>query len=323
MISDGSAIVWSSGPPGSNVAPQIWRYDIESDTLDEIYSSENAHAIISNLAAVDGAYAFAEVLPTDSGRNTWRLIFMDMSRQRIILDENDMPADLSGMLPMVSIGDTQVVWATTHANGSSVPQCQLLSASRDGFAQAVLRDSPCNEAEYWYPASDGEQFVYGTVDYRPDAGGDERQVLRFDSASPARHIRLDTDGDASLPAILGETVVWKTAPRSFNMLNWGNLVEYDLSDGSEAELPYLHDREGLLNSPSLGPAFVAAENFDPTRLVVFDRVRKEEVEVDALATDDSGFLSNVHLSGNLLVWVYTPSAQGGDRELRWALLDQP
>src|SRR5690606_16744607 len=116
-----------------------------------------------------------------------------------------------------------------------------------------------SQSEYWYPDVDGNQLVYGTVEYQAD-GSDDRHVYLVDLSSPAAiPEQLDADGEASMPVLHGRSVIWKTAPREFSSLNWGSLEIKALSDGGASPIPFPEVGQRDLNRPSVGANFLTAE----------------------------------------------------------------
>ncbi|HYL40160.1 MAG TPA: hypothetical protein VET90_02520, partial [Candidatus Binatus sp.] len=79
-----------------------------------------------------------------------------------------------------------------------------------------------------------------------------------------------------------------------------------------------------LTTPSISPCFVTAEGAAGGAVELWDRGRSLVLGIDALAADDPGFLSGTRLAGDLLVWFYTSSPQGGGtREIRWLATAAP
>lgn len=317
LATDGSVIAWTSGTVDSD-APELWAFDPATDRSTMVYRSTVAGAILANLAVRHGSYAFAEVAPRADGSRTWRLVLIDRAGALHVLDANDLPPAIGGVLPMAAISDAGVLWATNHDAGNDVPGCELRYASLEQLGGRLLQAWPCDREELWYPRSDGRSFVYGTVEYGPAGTGDDRHVYVTSDADPTQSRRLDLDGEASLPDVRGDTVIWKTARRHLNMFSFGELVEHSLASAATKPVALLADGGGQLTMPTIGLAWYAAENADSSSVQAWDRSGVRAVQIDRLDPGDRGFFSGVRLSGSLLVWFYTSTTQGGGvREIRW------
>jgi hypothetical protein len=321
LATDGTILAWSNGTVDVD-APDLWTLDSASGEQRLLYHSAKAGAILANLAVHRGTYAFAEVTPGPGGSRTWRLVLVDPAGHAHVLDTNDVPTAQIGTLPMAAISDRGVLWAGTHAGDAASPRCQLRYASLVDLRARILASELCSRTEYWYPRSDGIRFVYGTVEYGPDHGADDRHVYLAADATLQGARRLDLDGEASLPAIAGDAVVWKAAPRALNMFSPAGLELLDLSvPGLPGPVPFGASASTQLTTPSIGPRFVVAEDTAGSGVGAWDRARSSGVEIDRLASSDPGFISGTRLVGRLLAWFHTSSTQGGGtREVRWLTL---
>jgi hypothetical protein len=316
---DGTLIVWSNGTIDQD-APELWAADLGDNAPHRIYASSDGKAILVNLAIRNGWVVFAEVTPQGDSR-TWRLVALDPSGRTHTLDRNDLPTTATGILPMTAISDRGIVWATSHRGSDEAAVCELRRADLTTLRSETLQSRPCTQEEFWYPASDGTSYVYGTVEYT--ATGDDRHVYLVAGDDFAEAQRLDGDGAASWPVIAADTVVWKTAPREFNSLGWGDLVEYSITTRSLETLAYPPGPEQGLTSPSMTPRFVAGQSRDPLAVSVWDRTKTAAVDLDALDVRDPGFFSGIRIAGDLAIWFYTDSTQGGGtREIRWLHLSE-
>ncbi|HYL40914.1 MAG TPA: hypothetical protein VET90_06360 [Candidatus Binatus sp.] len=316
LATDGRVLAWSSGTVDID-APSLWWFDPASADRRLVYRSRTPGAILANLAVRHGAVVFAEVTPRPDGSRTWRLILLDAAGSAHVIDANDLPASQPGVLPMAAISDRGVLWATSHAGDGRAPRCELRHVSLAASHLVVVAAGPCARREIWYPRSDGPRFVYGTVDY-PAEGGDERHVFLVEATGLDRPRRLDLDAEASLPAILGDTVVWKAAPRDLNMFSPNVLVELPLMPGSNARALALPP---TLTTPSIGTRFVVGEDTAGGSVTAWDRGLRRPVQIDQLGPGDPGYLSGTRLAGDLLAWFYTSSTVGGGtREIRWLRL---
>jgi len=320
---DGTVIAWSSGAVDAD-APELWAFDPATGRSTLVYRSTVDGAILANVAVRHGSFAFAEVTPRADGSRTWRFELVDANGAVTVLDTNDVPPTMTGILPMAAVSDHGILWATTHGRGGEVLDCELRYAALADLRPRVIEREPCDRTEVWYPRSDGTSFVYGTVEYGPDGTGDDRHVYLLADADLAHPRRLDRDGEASLPNVLADTVVWKTAPRDFNMLNGGDIVEHSLAAAASRPVDLAGGARGRLTIPTIGPGFYAAESDDSAIVRVWDRATSRAVEIDHLDPADPGFLSGVRLAGDILIWFYTSTTQGGGvREIRWLELPAP
>jgi hypothetical protein len=321
LATDGTVIAWSDGTVDVD-APALWRFDPATGDMTVVYRSATPGAILSNLAVRHGTYAFGEVTPRADGSRTWRLVVLDPTGRTQILDANDVPSDQVGVLPMAAISDRGVLWATNHAGGSRSLRCELRYSLLSDLRPRVLASEPCSRTEFWYPRSDGRRLVYGTVEYSGNGGADARHVYLVDDTDLEQPRRLDADGQASLPAILDDTVVWKDAPLDLNMFSPAGLTALELTAGATAhDVPFPSVGPPQLTTPSIGPGFVVGDDVRGGSVVAWDRRREVAVDVDHLAGTDPGFLSGARLADSLLAWFYTSSAQGGGtREIRWLTL---
>jgi hypothetical protein len=334
LATDGSVIAWSDGTVDVD-APALWALDVATGETRLAYRSGVRGAILANLALRRGTFAFAEVTPRADGSRTWRLVLLDSAGGRHVLDANDVPVSQEGTLPMAALSDRGILWATSHAGDADSLRCELRYAPFEGLRPRTVVSEPCSRAELWYPRSDGARFVYGSVEYGADGRGvdgggsdagagaaDQRHVYLVDDADLVQPRRLDSDGQASLPAILDDTVVWKLAPRDLNMFSPAGIAELSLAVGSAPrDIPLPPDGPRLLTTPSIGLDFIVADDLGGGAVVAWDRRRELAVEVDRLSAADPGFLSGARLAGRLLAWFHTSSAGGGGtREIRWLLL---
>jgi hypothetical protein len=320
LATDGSVIAWSSGEV-AGTAPALWALDPATGTPRRTYRSPREGAVLANLAVRDGRYAFAEVTPATIGSGSWRLVVMDPTGAVHVLDRDDPPEGSAALLPMAALSDRGILWAATHAGPGGAPTCDLRYASFADLDVRVVASAPCDRTEYWFPRGDGTTFVFGTVEYGPDGSADDRHVYEMadDGLVPRR---VDDDGEAALPDVLGETVVWKTASRQLNALAFGRLAEHSLAGGTTRTLAFLagggRGAGGGLTTPTIGRALYVADAADSGTVEAWDRAASREIVLDRLDPADPGFFSNVRIAGDLVVWFYTSSAVGGGvREIRW------
>lgn len=325
VVTDGTFIAWSGGDPEGVRSPNLYRWKIGSTAIEEVYRNPEPNRGIG-LPAMDGdRVAFSESGATDEGFIDWNFLYVARPGARPIkLASARRPLDAPGVLPQPTISGERLVYALQTISGASAIS-QLISVDLRTMAKTVLAASDFDEVEYWYPSLDGDRLVYGTVEYANDPLNGERHVYLLDLADPdGTPRRLDDDGEASQPAINGDTVVWKSAPRDFNANNWGQVIRYSLSSGKIEPLDFLGESTGYyLMSPHLGPRFVAAEPSDWTRLAVYDLETHQEITVEELApTSDAGFM-RPSLGGDVYAWVAATDFTGSRSEIHFVRLPPP
>lgn len=325
VVTDGTYIGWSGGDPDGIRDPDFYRWRIGSDQIEVVYRNPQRNRGIS-LPAMDGDHvAFSESGAPQETVITWNLVYVARPQAKpVVLEHARRPMQSPGLIPQPTISGERLVYALQTIRGrratSSLVEIDLRTMER-----TVLARSDFDEREYWYPSLDGDRLVYGTVEYAHDRTNGERHVYLLDlSARHPRPTRLDTDGEASQPSIYGDSVVWKSAPRSFNANNWGQVVRYSIATGRTERLNYLGERTGyFLVFPRVGPRFVAAEPSDWTKLAVWDLETRTEITVDQLpATGDGGFL-RPSLGRDVFAWVAATDFTGSRSEIHFVRLPPP
>ncbi len=325
VVTDGTYIGWSGGDPEGIRDPDFYRWRIGSDDIETMYRNPQRNRGIS-LPAMDGdRVAFSESGAEDEYVISWNLVYISRPLAKpVILEHARRPMQSPGLVPQPAISGHRLVYALQKIHGrratSSLVQIDLQTMQR-----TVLAKSNFDKVEYWYPSLDGDRLVYGTVEYANDKLNGERHVYLLDLATRgAKPRRLDTDGEASQPSIYDDTVVWKSAPRSFNANNWGQVIRYTISTGETERLDYLRERTGyFLVFPRVGPRFVAAEPSDWTKLAVWDLETNAEITVEELSpTGDAGFL-RPSLGGQVFVWVAATDFTGSQSQIHFVRLPPP
>lgn len=322
FVSDGSAIVYSTGPADegpSEAAPDLWRYEPRPSAQPELaWRNPNRERSIVKIAADLGTTLFVEI-PID-GERAWNLwLLPDADDEAILLDSHPGGLDVPSLVPSLAVYEPYVAW-TAFDRGTSGAVSQLLVAEAPDWTPRLVLERPAAEAELWLPSLYGGLMVYTEVRYAPDRSTDERTVHLLDLADPGRMPeRLDASGRATMPLITGQTVVWKETDPGFNMFNWGRLVRFDLASG-ERETMSTWPQE-YVNYPSIGSRFVAWWGADAFTFSVHDLVRRRARLIERHPTASETNVLRPHVSSDLLVWMQATFA-GSDvrRELRWAWL---
>lgn len=231
------------------------------------------------------------------------------------------PTDARGIVALPALSDRYLAYSIQRWHGDAITS-ELVAMDLDTLKSRVVASSDFNKIEYWYPSLDGARMVYGTVEYQNNPLHGERHVYLLDlDRQDARPMRVDPAGEASQPAILGDTIVWKTAPFNYNANNWGQIVQHSLVDGSEETLK-LGPASGWVQ-PDIGARFVTAEPAEWNALAAFDRQTGSVVTVDSVdPRGGSGFMYPA-LAGNLMVYVAAPDYTGIGSEIRYVELPPP
>lgn len=325
VVTDGIYIGWSGGDPDGIRDPDFYRWRIGSDDIELVYHNPRLNRGIS-LPAMDGDHVvFSESGAPDEFIVTWNLVYVAHPGAKAVnLEHARRPMQSPGLVPQPTISGERLVYAVQKIRGrratSSLVEIDLRSMKR-----TVLAKNNFDNVEYWYPSLDGNRLVYGTVEYANDKVDGERHVYLLDLGMPgSKPQRLDTDGEASQPSIYGDTVVWKSAPRSFNANNWGQVIRYSISTGKTEWLDYLGEKTGyFLMFPRVGPRFVAAEPSDWTKLAVWDLETGTQITVDELSpTGDAGFL-RPSLGRDVFVWVAATDFTGSHSQIHFVRLPPP
>ncbi len=168
-----------------------------------------------------------------------------------------------------------------------------------------------------FPSLLGNQLAYGVEDI---ITGQEHVDLLSLGGGAAIPRRLDSSGQATMPALTTDSVIWK---EGLNIFSAGQLVRYSLQDSTTTGLD-LGWSTALY--PSAGQRFVTAWGWDTTQFYVVDLTTNRAVLLERFPA--IGPLNDVRpdIAGDLLVWsrgVSTLDARGYPTqplELHWARL---
>ena len=118
---------------------------------------------------------------------------------------------------------------TAFDRGGRGAVSQLLWARAPDWEPAVLLERDAAEAELWFPSLSGVRVAFCEVVYSADRTGDTRTVYILELGVPgAVPERLSESDMATMPVLVGETVIWKEADPGFSMFNWGKLWESEI-----------------------------------------------------------------------------------------------
>ena len=312
---DGSLIFWSCGVGAApNAAPDLWDA-LPGGQPERIFSNPNRDSALLPIAGADGHFAFVEANQRLYGPNGWRLWYLDHPGARAVqLDASDGP---NGGLPLLAMTGERLVWAAFHGPQGHATS-ELLMATLPDLTKHVLARSPAADKQYLFPSLLGNQLAYGVEDV---ITGQEHVDLLSLGRGGAIPRRLDSSGQATMPALTTDSVIWK---EGVNIFSAGALVRYSLHDGTTTGLDLA--TWGAALYPTAGRRFASAWGWDTTQFYVVDLTTNRAVLLERFPA--VGPLNDVrpYIAGDLLVWsrgVSTLDARGYPTqplELEWARL---
>jgi hypothetical protein len=325
FVSDGWGILYSSSrapDSGPEAAPDLWRYEPGADEPVLVWRNPQRDHSIVKIAGFNGTAAFVDIPIT--GERAWDLWLVPRTgAEAIRLDRHPGDEDVPSLVPSLAVWGDRVAW-TASDRGQDGPVSQLLLAEAPAWEPRVLLERRSAEAELWLPSLFDTQLVYTEVVYAPDRQTDERRVFYLDLADPgAEPRRLDTSGRATMPLVLGNTVLWKEADPGMNMFNWGRMFRYDLATGGVAPLSVAPQEQ--VNYPSIGERYVAWWGINAFEFGIYDLELSRPGFIESYSEASQDNVLRPHLSGSLLVWLFAnfSDMSAPVSELRYAFLPDP
>lgn len=269
VATDGAVIVWSTGAGGlaQHVAPDLYGYTPNGAEPAVLFHNPNRTSVLESLAVRDQHYAFVEGNDGLYGYNGWRIWYLPSAgAQPKLIDASDGTGGAASPVPFLAFTAQGIVWPAVHKRAGGVRFELRLYSPADGSVRELASDA-ATRTEYWFPSTDGgSRLVYATVEH--SMSQQAFRVYLLDLGSPsAKPVLLDTDGDATMPVLSGDRVIWKQATNS-NVFDSGLLDERAISEPSTSLLAF--ERQASLNYPSAGHRFVAAWGQDDTDFELFD-----------------------------------------------------
>jgi hypothetical protein len=264
---------------------------------------------IVQIGVAGDRFAFVEQNERVFGVGGWRLWYISSPGQSAV--ELDRGGPQGGMVtppPTLAIDDGHLVWATFH-QGASGPRSVLRVKDLATGAVRELEDSPFEQIQYWFPAINGENVVFGTVE------GDDWHIRlgRLDGGWRTR--QLDQTGHAATPAISGNTIVWKHGGAS--VFDWGTLVRYSIGDNEEHAISL--GPQAAINYPSMGDRYVAVWGRDDTKFYLYDFRNDRVVRLSELAPTSTTAMVHPTAGGSVVTLILgSTSPDGGELQLQWA-----
>jgi hypothetical protein len=322
FASDGESVLFSSGiadDAGRGASPDLWRYRVHADGQPEVlWRNPNRDHAIVKIARDLGTVAFVDI--PRNGERAWKLWLIPRHEDdAILLDSHPGDPDVSAFVPSFSIQESTIVW-TAFDRGDRGAVSQLLWARAPDWEPAVLLERDAAEAELWFPSLSGVRVAFCEVVYSADRTSDARTVYVLELGVPrAKPERLSESDLATMPVLIGETVIWKEADPGFSMFNWGKLWE------SEIDGPGPHRLETApieyLNYPSAGSRFVAWWSADAFTFGVYDLLEDRTRVIESYTAASGANVLRPHIAWDLLVWLYVEGeGDDSDAELRYALM---
>lgn len=319
LTTDGTWISWSGGE--GNTSPDIYRWRPGEAQPELVWRNPERVSAIDQLVSSGDHYAFVEAGAEVNDTITWRFWYLSAPGATATqLASVTRPVDRRGVVALPALSDRYLAYSIQRFKGEAVTS-ELVVMDLRTLKSRVIASSDFHLVEYWYPSLDGARLVYGTVEYRNDPLHGERHVYLLDLDRGGEPRRLDPEGEATQPDILGDTVVWKTAPFLYNANNWGKVVQHSLVDGAEATLD-LGPAEGYVQ-PEIGNRFVMAEPDNWSLFGAFDLETGSRVVIDSVdPKSEAGFMRPA-LAGNLMVYIAAPDFTGIGSEIRYVELPPP
>ena len=317
FASDGESILFSSGfaeDAGRGASPDLWRYRVTADNSPEIlWRNPNRDHAIVKIAGDLGTVAFVDI-PRD-GERAWKLWLIPRHEdEAILLDSHPGDPDVSAFVPSFSIQESTIVW-TAFDRGADGPVSQLLWAHAPDWEPAVLLERASAAAELWFPSLSGSRVAFCEVVYSADRTTDTRTVYLLEPGS--RPERLSHSDLATMPLLVGDTVIWKEADPGFSMFNWGKLWQSEVGGPGPHRLDIAPIE--YVNYPSAGSRFVAWWSADAFTFGVYDLLEGRTRVIESYSSASQANVLRPHIAWDLLVWLYV-EGEGDDSyaELRYA-----
>ena len=323
--SDSYAVIWSSGaldgPDGDGV-PDLWRYVPGQPEPELLWRNPQRDRQLAKVAGDTDVWAFSEI--SSLGERWWNLwLLTEPGGEPILLDTHPGDEEIPSLVPSFDVDAGRIAW-TSFDRGPDGAVSQLWMAEAPSWEPLLLEEADAAERAYWLPSLRGGQLAYVEVTIGADPAEDVRHVLLADLATPgADPIQLDTSGNATMPILTDDAVVWKQPDEGFAMFNWGRLFRYAFDTGEVSTLRI--GPQEYANYPSGGGRFVAMWGADSSTFAVHDLERG----VSRLIADYDNEIDAImrpHLAGDLLVWLHLRTDGLGDgppAPIEYAWLPEP
>jgi hypothetical protein len=317
-VSAAGQILWTGGR--GRWLGEIWRFVPGSPTPERIYVSKAPQSIISSVLASASGYAFVEQSEPAFGKGGWRVWYLSgPGAEPVQLDQG--VAKEAGFPPTIAMDEERVVWAGFDEPATGFVTRIGIADIADVEHPRTLLERPVDRSLIWYPALDGDELWYGTIDPASDpaAEGPEYTLEMLDLASPlATPVPFAGTGHDFNPAVNDEFLVWKANRRGDAALNWGTLKILDRRSQVLRTIP-----GDDANRPSIGDRFVSFDGITHATLPVYDPASRTLVN---LACDCILGVPSLYgaesISGRLLTFFVQPSEVLAPPRIGWAILPE-
>jgi len=323
--SDSYAVIWSSGvldgPVGNNV-PDLWRYVPGQPEPELLWRNPHRDRQLPKVAGDTDVWAFAET--SSLGERWWNLwLLTEPGGEPILLDSHPGDENIPSLVPSFDVDAGRIAW-TSFDRAPDGAVSQIWMAEAPDWEPHLLGEAAASERAFWLPSLRGERLAYVEVTIGADPSEDVRHVLLADLATPgADPTQLDSSGNATMPVLADDAVIWKEPDKGFAMFNWGRLYGYAFETGEITPLRIAP--QDYVNYPSGGGRFVAMWGADSSTFAVRDLelganrlIARFDNQVDAIMRP--------HLAGDLLVWLHLRTDGPGDgprAPIEYAWLPEP
>lgn len=312
LASDGEAAIFSSGVldgPEAAGAPDLWRYRPGADAPELLWRNPRRDRQLIRIGGDRTVWAFVEI--GIAGERAWDLwLLPSVGADPVLLDSHPGDEDVSSLVPSFILQEGTIAWTAFDA-GPAGPVSQLWIARAPEWRGQLFAERPAARAELWLPSLYGRFIAYCEVRYSADRSTDERHVYLADLDDPAAEPRrLDTSGQATMPVLHDDGVIWKETDPGFAMFNWGRLVEYDFASERITALSTVPQE--YVNYPSAGLRFVAAWGADAFKFAVYDLDRRISRRIASFDPATNQSVLRPHVAGDLLVWVHSERSTTGE-----------
>ena len=305
FASDSYAVIWSSGVldgPTGETAPDLWRYVPGAPEPELLWRNPERDRQLAKVAGDTDLWAFTEI--SSLGEPWWNLwLLTEPGGEPILLDSHAGDDDVPSLVPSFEVDAGRVAWTSFDDDAAGTGAVsRLWFAEAPEWAPQVIREADASERAYWLPSLRGDQLAYVDVTLAADTADDVRHVMLMDLADLASEPRqLDSSGNATMPILTDNGVIWKEPDAGFAMFNWGRLFAYSFETETISTISI--GPQDYVNYPSGGGRFVAMWGADPSTFSVHDLERGAS---RLIATYDNGVdtIGRPHLAGDLLVWLH-------------------
>ncbi len=326
FASDSYAVIYSSGVldgRSGDAAPDLWRYVPGNPEPELLWRNVARDRQLPKVGGDTDVWAFVET--SSRGEPWWKLwVLTEPGGTPIELDASSGDPDTPTLVPSFDVDAGRVAWTAFHpGTGSGTAVSQLWIARAPHWQPQLLREHDATERAYWLPSLRGEQLAYVEVMLADDTADDVRHVMLLDLARPDADARqLDSSGNATMPILLDDGVVWKEPDVGFAMFNWGRLFRYSFTDDRVSTVRT--GPQDYVNYPSGGGRFIAMWGSDASVFTIHDLARGAS-RLIARYDDDAHAITRPHLAGDLLVWLHAdPGDPGGlPGAIEYAWLPEP